>query len=114
MLIEVYLLYCHNRPWTVSFGYAILHWERIHPEYGSFYKLYQHAVWYLPEWKSIPDLADPFFIIPDVSFNVAKVFIIRGSIQMYVHIRQLSPQRFKFPVTIDLCDLEAIELVYTP
>ena len=45
VLIEVYLLSCHNRPWTVSFGYAILHWERIHPEYGSFSKLYQHAVW---------------------------------------------------------------------
>ena len=80
VLIEVYLLSCHNRLWAMSFEYAILRWERIHPEYGSFYKLYQHAVWYLPEWKSIPDRADPFFSSPDVSFNVANMFIFVGSV----------------------------------
>ena len=80
VLIEVYLLSCHNRSWTVSFGYAILLWERIHPEYGCFYKLYQHAVWYLPEWKSIPDQADPFFSSPDLSFNISNVFIIGCSV----------------------------------
>ena len=51
-----------------------------HPEYGPFDRLYQRAVWYPPERKSIPYQADPFFSITDVSCNVANVFIIRGSV----------------------------------
>ena len=80
MMIEIYLLSCHNHTWTVSFGYTIIHWERIITEYGSFDKLYQHAVSYLLEWKIIPYRAEHFFSSPDVSFNVANVFIIGGII----------------------------------